>query len=341
MAAFFKWCVKTGIAGMISVILLSVFTLVYSNSGVHITNLSQATDYCWEPDQYKANMVEGFSWLRMDADGFNNESKFSDLKEVDILIMGSSHMEAVNVGRTENAGALLKRLIPEYSVYNIGISGHTIYHCVNNLDSAVSYYNPTKYVVIETGMIELDIDMMERVLNGEFARIPSYDSGLVYSIQKKLPVALLVYRQIENWRAAAVKRNVEAVTADGAEVGEIDTGKPEYQEVLSRFLDEIRNACGNREIIILYHPPTGIDDAGNFLTEDRDPVIQFQATCEDRGLHFVDMEADFKALYENEHILAHGFTNTAVGEGHLNRHGHKAVAEKLAKTIEEIENGAE
>ena len=124
MVSFFKWCIKAGIAGAASVALLSLFTLVYSNSGVHIANPSQATDYFWEPRQYKANMTEGFSWLRMDANGFNNEKDLVDLGGVDILIMGSSHMEAVNVGRAENAGALLNTMLPEYKTYNIGISGH-------------------------------------------------------------------------------------------------------------------------------------------------------------------------------------------------------------------------
>lgn len=341
MFIFLKWCVKAGTAGIISLILLSLFTLIYSNSGIHITNPSKATDYCWEPYQYKANMTEGFSWLKMDADGFNNVSSLSELGEVDILIMGSSHMEAVNVSKPENTAALLNRLAPEYSTYNIGVSGHQIYQCVNNLDSAVAYYNPAKYVVIETDRIELDTDMMQSVINDEFARIPSYDSGLLYSVQKKIPAVLPVYRQIKNWRAASSKQAANASAAGIPVENRGDVSEKEYQEILDSFLDKIRNACGDKETIIFYHPPTGINAAGQFITGDQSKVNEFRESCEDKGLHFIDMEDDFKALYENDHILAHGFVNTAVGEGHLNRHGHKAIAARLIKMFKEIENGVE
>jgi hypothetical protein len=43
-------------------------------------------------------MTEGFSWLKMDDSGFNNVA-FDDVgsEQPDILLMGSSHMEAVQV----------------------------------------------------------------------------------------------------------------------------------------------------------------------------------------------------------------------------------------------------
>lgn len=248
-------------------------------------------------------------------------------------------MEAVNVGRAENAGALLNTLIPEYKTYNIGISGHTIYHCVNNLEDALSYYQPTKYVVIETDRIALDPAMMESVINGGFAHIASYDSGWMYTVQKMVPAVLPVYRQLENWRAASARQPANAFAAERE--SQADISEKEYREVLDRFMGEIKRLCGDREVLILYHPQTRIDAAGNFITEDQTAADEFRSACENNGLHFIDMEADFKVLYEDNHILAHGFTNTAVGEGHLNRYGHRVIADKVINTIREIENGTE
>lgn len=341
MVSFLKWCIKAGIAGAASVALLSLFTLVYSNSGVHIANPSQATDYFWEPRQYKANMTEGFSWLRMDASGFNNEKDLADLGGVDILIMGSSHMEAVNVGRAENAGALLNAMLPEYKTYNIGISGHTFYHCVNNLEDALSFYQPTKYVVIETDRIALDPAMMESVINGGFAHIASYDSGWMYTVQKAVPAVLPVYRQLENWRAASARQPADTIAAASAGEGDSGASGEEYREVLDRFMGEIKRLCGDREVLVLYHPQTRIDAAGNFIAGDPATADVFRSACENNGLHFIDMEADFKALYEEKYILAHGFINTEVGAGHLNRYGHKVIADKIMNTIQEIDNGDE
>ena len=67
-----KALMKIGSAGLIALVFLSWFTIVYCNSGIHVTNSSGATDYKWEPNQLKSTMSEGFAWLHMDKNGFNN-----------------------------------------------------------------------------------------------------------------------------------------------------------------------------------------------------------------------------------------------------------------------------
>lgn len=68
-----------------------------------------------------SNMKEGFSWIKTDANGYNNASI---PENVDILLMGSSHMEAVQVSQSENTAALLNTMLPGMKTYNTGISGH-------------------------------------------------------------------------------------------------------------------------------------------------------------------------------------------------------------------------
>lgn len=163
--------IKVGISGILAIVLLSLFTLFYNNSGVHIRNPSGATDYTWEPNQEKANMTEGFAWFRMDENGFNNTVK--NTKEgIDILLMGSSQMEALVVNPEENTGYLLNCLLPNLYTYNIGISGHVIYNCVNNMEHAVSVYQPEKYVILETNSVELSIENMKKVIGGGVSAHP-------------------------------------------------------------------------------------------------------------------------------------------------------------------------
>ena len=57
-----KMLIKIAAAGMISLVILSGFCLLYSFSGVHISNPSGSTDYKWEPGQWKATMTEGLSF---------------------------------------------------------------------------------------------------------------------------------------------------------------------------------------------------------------------------------------------------------------------------------------
>lgn len=96
---------KVCVSGVVALVILSTFTLLYCNSGIHIVNHSGATDYKWEPGQLKTTMTEGISWLRMDENGFNNAYPKED--KVNNLLMGSSRMEAVNVSPESNTAYLL------------------------------------------------------------------------------------------------------------------------------------------------------------------------------------------------------------------------------------------
>lgn len=60
----------------------------------------------------------------------------------------------------------------------------------------------------------------------------------------------------------------------------------------------------------------------------------FVQACKNNGILFVDMTEPLERLYKEEHILAHGFINTAVGSGHLNKYGHNLIARVLTYVIQ-------
>lgn len=286
---YLKYIGKVIIAGILALILLSVFSYIYSFSGLHVYNESGATDYKWMPHQYKSNMTEGFSWLRLDANGFNNASAHME-NGIDILLMGSSHMEAVNVDPNENTGYLLNEMLPDKVTYNIGMSGHTIYTCVQNLRDALNEYDPSDYVIIETNTIHMDEESVNEVISDTYPEIPSYDSGL-----------------------------------------------GDNSEPARALLHEVSSIANDKTVtpVIMYHPTVTIDEDGSVAVPDADDYRDcFARMCADEGIIFVDMTDDFVSLYEEQHILAHGFVNTRAGVGHLNRYGHEVIAKRLAQIIE-------
>lgn len=273
-------------------------------------------------------MEEGFSWFRMDENGFNNpvfSSEMGSSDFVDVLLMGSSHMEAVEVAADENTEYLLNELAPKYSTYNIGISGHTIYNNVNNMESAISEYAPSQYVILETADIKLDMDKMEAVIGDEYPHIQSYDSGMLYLVQKYIPAVKNLYKAVGNW-ANAGSDSVQSTAAE-------EVPQDDYYDTLNTFLEKA-SADADGKLVIFYQPQTRIDETGAFADNgDSEYRELFAFACEANGIKFIDMTTDFKNLYETEHILAHGFTNTAVGEGHLNKYGHQAIAERLVEEL--------
>lgn len=319
--------VRIVLAGIVSLFILSLFSMVYCFSGVHIRNESGSTDYKWESGQRKANMTEGFSWLKMDANGFNNDKVWDKTtRGIDILIIGSSHMEATEVPGDSNAGVLLGRLLPEYSVYNIGMPGHDIYRCAKNLHNAVTEYDPGRYVVLETDTIDITETEARAVLQGGIKAIPSYDKGLLYMLQKYIPATKNIFKQIEDWYHSEIVYGRKSYKREAAS-----------DETLAEFLRKMVCDCGgDRQLILLYHPPTHIDENGKLMfEEEREAVWRFAEGCEQADILFVDMTDDFAAMYSLEFVQAHGFINTAIGVGHLNAFGHKCIAEKLARTVRE------
>lgn len=313
---------------VLSSIILSIIAFAFSYSGVHIRNESGATDCSAEPNQWMANTMEGYAFFHLNEQGLNNSFDL-DGENVDILMMGSSHMYALQVPQDKNTAALLNKMMPDKLTYNIGYNGHTLYYCVDNLDSAIKTYQPGEYVIIETMDIDMDIDLMQQVLDGTRSKQMVYHGGSFY-MEKYLPGMNLIWQNVGLWRNMSVSSESEAEN-------ECKVYKQsDYVERLDAFLlyAEERTRGSECNLMILYHPNISLRDDGT-LNFDTDPekLDVFRSLCEKNEIVFVDMTPVFERAYLEDHILPNGFSNTAVGVGHLNAYGHEMIAETIAEVI--------
>ena len=320
-----RYLIKIILAGIVSLGVLSVFAIAYEYTGVHIYNETEATDYKRQPRQLMTNMNEGFSVIIADENGFNNSYDVYPKERVSNLLMGSSHMEAAEVGARKNTGYLLNTLL-DGRTYNIGMAGHQIYNCVNNMSSAVNEYNPSDYVILETDRVILEPDKMQQVLVGAFSRLPSYDSGIVYLLQKYVPSIKYLYKQIDVWRHGEQDASFDEIIYDDS-----------YIQLLQKFIEKAAADASKMgaQLMIVYQPATVLDKSGNLVKASEEPIQLFRAACDKSDVVFIDMTDVFCKLYYENHVLAHGFINTAVGEGHLNESGHRVMATAIAQCIEE------
>ena len=331
------WLGKAFLAGCAAFVLLNGFAFLYSNTGGgHITNPTGATDYIWPPGAFFSRMTEGHTWGFVDENGFNNSYPAED--QVDVLLMGSSHMEAYNVPQDKNLGYCLNELTHRESgtgdyVYNIGTSGHGLTDCLSNLSDALTEYHPEKAVIIETMTLEFSDEQIDAVVNGTRGGIPSYDSGPLYYLQK-IPYLKLAYGQMESVLGNAAENAVDLNVNEQA----LSLSPSDYAEGVDAMLEYGVHLMGDCTLIIFYHPTLHLDQNGSAYT-DADPkrLALFRAACEENGVIFLDMTERFLAAYEEEHILPHGFANTAIATGHLNQHGHRMIAEELAELLKELE----
>ena len=332
-----RFLIKAAIAGCLAVVILSVINIPYFYTGIHIDNETGATDYIWESGQIRTNMTEGYAWLTMDRYGFNNTDENAEKamrNGIDILLMGSSHMEAMEVAEDENLGFLLNERLREKNTYNIGISGHNIYRIMDNVSSAVKTYEPKDYVIIETSAIELDEAKMMEVIDGTAKKIPSYDSGIVYQLQK-IPAIKWIYKSIEEWISQS-KGSIGSLKAVFAAEAQGDKVSDSYVETLHAFLNKCAQACEETGCtpVIFYHQQPDIQADGTLgCNTDEEYLKIFTEVCNEQGIVFVDTTNAMIEGFEKEHILPHGFINTYVGSGHINAYGHEMVLDELMKVL--------
>lgn len=321
-------------SGILSCLLLSLFAIVYDLSGAKITNPSLATFSKWDGHQLVTNMKEGFAWIVTDEDGFNNKSK---LEKVDVLIMGDSHMEGIQVSQDDNlTGKLNNVYLKEYNTYNIGISGTYFPYCVNNLVNALNYYKPSKAVIFDVtnDSILPDSDLMNVIINGNLEkRSVQYEHGIMAYI-KRIPCVKPLLYGIQNWKNQG--NNQKEVSTENSKIIDSD-----YYDMLNDFMGIIHKETSTRGIIpiVVYLPSEQINSDGTHsVIKNYEHVEKFNQICNKNDIVFVDMSAEFKRLYNEDQILAHGFINTAVGEGHINKYGHRITANRIAQIIMDSTN---
>ncbi len=309
-----------------AVFITSLFVMIYYYQGVLTDDLTGAADYKWRSRQYKANAAEGFAWMRMDKNGFNNVT-VSD-RNMDILVMGASHMEAAQVPQDKNTCSLLNKEMDGIHVYNIGIAGHSIMMCIDNLEDAIKTYHPKDYVIIHTDDLLLDSEGWGLLADGNFAEVEFMQPGKLRQL-REIPSLKIIYKQLVD------KVKIERANSKAVSLGGDADKEPEF-EMIHSVLKKVSDLAGKYEIhiMIAYTPHVGINkDASIYRKDEVNQVNQFASLCLGNGIIFADFYKEFERGYYDNYKLPFGFMNASIINGHLNRQGHQIVAREIQKII--------
>lgn len=181
----FLWLLKASVGGALAFAILTSFCLLYYNIPVHFSTAEGATDYSWERNKFYSRGTEGFALGKTNNEGYVNSFDYHEGMNIDVLLMGSSHMEGYNVSMSNSTSAQLASLLGDDVVYNIGVSGHTFLRCCDNFEAALEKYKPQKYVVIETYSLAFSDLELEQAINGTVEDLSSHTDGLIGMLQKK------------------------------------------------------------------------------------------------------------------------------------------------------------
>jgi len=308
---------------------MTLFCILYYNIPVHYPNFNAATDYKWEPNHFYSRGTEGFAFGKTNNDGFINSIDYTENMDIDVLIMGSSHMEAYQVSQSESVTGRLNALLENKTVYNIGISGHGFLTCCCNFEAALKKYRPLYFTVIETSGITFKSEELNAVLTGTLPELPSHSGGVIGFLSGN-QFLRLIYGQLQGFMGQETDANEETTSNMRPE------STNDSSEALNNVLALLSKTAVQHEtgIIIVYHPTTRINSDGSLLLPSEDTEREtFANLCAKNGIIFLDMTERFKYEYDVNHILPYGFTNSSVGSGHLNKYGHEMIADELHKIM--------
>lgn len=332
-----KGIVKTIIAGVVAVAILSGIMCFYSITPLHHENHNGNTDYIWTPNSIWIKFTEGISWGRFDSDGYNNPKVITN---PDIIILGSSHMEALNVFFKDSlCGQLMDMFKNQYNVYNLGISNHNFAKVCQYLPVNLGQYDePPKVTLIEAANLRLSESKVEMIMNNEVERTPSYDTGIIAMMQR-VPFTRCLYRQIESGLLMVfmTSRDDENRRNDDEEIFSQDGNISEAAyDQLFKYLSALESEYGT-QIVIFNHPKGTIDEDGSISFSNDEALKLFGRYAKKYNIDFIDMTSAFEEMYYYDHFLPHGFVTGRIGYGHLNAHGHAAIAKELYCQIKKME----
>ena len=320
---------KVCISGLIAVAILSAFCLIYYNPPIAAPQKDRYTNYAFTANRRWSFMTEGWGFGKTNNLGYI-DSEDSAPAAPDIIVMGSSHTEALQVSSSKNYVALTEAMLLEdadpennYSCLNIGISGHTFGTQISNLPYLLRHFDGMKYVVIETSTFDYTPAEFQDMLDGKF-HSDLAEKNALYSLAQKIPYLRLLSKQYNSLQKA------ENTTAEQNTAFDRDAYETAFASVAA-FLAETAKTQ-NFEIVLLYH--------ANDLVESPNAAAQLSVVkdvCSAYGICLVDTALMLSEHYEKTHQHPYGFSNTTPGTGHLNETGHGLIAQALYEHICEME----
>lgn len=335
--------IKTGgkivLAGIVAIAILSVAMSFYDRVPSHHDNPKGNTDYVWDSNSVWVKLTEGIAWGRYDDAGYNNPVVIDD---PDIIILGSSHMEAPEIFYEQSfCSQLQERVKDHYTVYNLGISGHDFTKLCYYLPVDLEMYERVpRLVVIETTTVNITKEKVASIMNGKIQKQQSIETGFMAQMQK-VPFFKTVYHQVKNGlldmfmqrKGTAAVTNKEFENSDSNIDNEVDESA--YDELFS-YLSSIEKKY-DTQIIIFNHPTETLDQNGDIIFPSDNKLKAFKKYSEKHGISFVDTTDAFTKMYYEDHLVAHGFITGKLCYGHMNANGHRATAEEVYKEIKRLE----
>lgn len=348
-----SWC----LAAVISLLLANLISFFYRSGAGSIPRENAFSSSIRTPNSRMVRGSEGYGINHVDENGYLNDDTLP-LKDDYILMMGSSHAEGLQVMQKDSMVSVLNRMLDPgaRTVYNLGTAGYTLPLIIEGFPAALEEFPHAKAVMIEISQLAFSADELTQAMDQTKydpasagpALMNSLDAGrrLRNKMLELVPLISLLRQQIDSMDfnlndAFGIKDFLEAQKTAPAPAPEtaqaIDAEAAAAKEAaaFSGALNQsfaLLRAEFTGPIILLYHSGVAMQPDGSLvIARDMRYYDAYAAACKQNGIVFVDPGDAFLQAFEKDCSVPYGFSNTTMLNGHLNRLGHKIVAEAFYK----------
>lgn len=288
----------------------------------------------WRPNSVLIHGMEGYGVTRVDSNGYLNPE--GNLTDGYTLMMGSSHTQGKEVPTNQKYSVLVNEHFAKTSdmlyTYNIACDG-------NFLPSLLKHFKAAVEAFPEAGMITLEIastDFSESELESALQQVRfdpqntianqadqmDFVEKLKNTIKEYLPLLSLMKKKLET--------NLAAKSTTFSDEGDTVYCGTLFEEAMALLRSQF-----DGPIVFVYHPNLVFEETGTFSIDYSETWELFQDACHKYNIDTIDMGPVFLEHYESTSQLPYGFSNTKPGTGHLNRVGHRLIAQELIMFMEE------
>ena len=257
----------------------------------------------------------------------------------DIVVVGDSYVEAMQVDNAESVSEVLMALYEDLSVYALGISGVPLSQYIKFVEYAEETFPPSEYLILVVGNDFDESICSIRPKQGAYCfdenwelkliEFPGY--SLVRSVARKSAfIRYLVFNLGINWREVITRigwrdpgvADSKGFAGNTERMKRADVVKSSYK-VIDEFVLGVRDAANNKKITLLIDADlSDIYEGVRKKSYFRDMRSYLIDRANRSGIHVIDMEPVFAG-----HYAVHGRRFEFPTDGHWNELGHELAAE--------------
>lgn len=341
--------IKRVLAVILTICIMNIVCFAYYNP----THNSVKNAYRLEPNGIGFQATEGVAFTYTDSNGFTNRDL--PLEETDyILVMGSSQGVGFNVPIEERFSDRLNTMLgytDTLKVYNVAYSGGGFKDIVHNYKELMEEFPEAQTVLIELDSAHLhlsesdfnyaieQVNKSDSIIGKELSNY-SFVERVMNFLKGSLPLGLLFIKQYLAWKPLMTDLPEKFSSVEGEEFNlqEIEGGEDvrkelEYWDACLQLISQESNA----KIVIVFHDPINMEMNESIDTSLPEKMKQIEKICDKYGIEIINMLPAFTQNYMENYELPYGFGNTQLNQGHLNKTGHRLIAEEIYNYLMEIQ----